>query len=201
MQKRAPECVLELPLPTCRLSSSSWPECRCHQKGWSRGFPTCSINPCVGSQAAPFHISSYFWQLKLLTKSHPRVWEVHTLTILNWVWKPSDQCLENCIFYCDPLSSGWQRHFSINTSGLFFHLSVTSLRHSFLARKILLLSLSSFNIDFVRGGEKAGLLTCTVSCWILTKLHYLLFYLSWNLWGLSKILGISVHAWVREAHL
>lgn len=83
MQKRPPEGVLILPLPTCRLSSSSWPECRCHQKGCSRGFPTCSINPCMGSQAAPFYISSYFWQL--LTKSHPRVWEVQTFPFINLV--------------------------------------------------------------------------------------------------------------------
>lgn len=79
MQKRAPEGVLELPYPTCRLSSSSWPECR------SRDFPTCSTDPCVGSQAASFHITVYFWQLKLLTKSHPRVWEVEIFTFINWV--------------------------------------------------------------------------------------------------------------------
>lgn len=120
MQTRVPEGVLELPLATCRLSRSSWYECRCHQKGWSRGFPTCSINPCVGSQ--PFHVSSYFWQLKLLTKSHPRVWEVQTYTFLNSLWKPSDQWLENCTFWSDLLSSGWQRHFSINTFGLWIVL-------------------------------------------------------------------------------
>lgn len=191
----------------------------CQPAGWAvqadlsagairRGGPsTCSINPCVGSQAAPFHISSYFWQLKLLPKFHPRIWEVQSFTFINRLWKPSAQCLENYIFYCDPLSSSWQRHFPINTFGLWVVLLsllcyFPQTHHfPFLARKILLLSLSSFDIHFARAGEKGGLLICTISCWILIKLHYLLFYLSWNLWGLRRILGISLHAWEREAHL
>lgn len=56
------EYALESSFPTCSSSRLSWPTCRCHQKGWSHGLPTCSTNASVVSQAGE--------QLLLPTSAH-----------------------------------------------------------------------------------------------------------------------------------